>query len=265
MKNADILGRLIEILNKSIGGFADIFVEVALSIVIVLFTIELIKSALDLVTGKGVTITKKFILYISLIIIIGGWGKIYHGVCDNVVSNSGLKKNFSLLWKKVIIKHELPTILLSPRGLKGIINSELDINLNKADFVYILKCTFAYISLFISLILLTVVIIVIGKSYAIFLIQMSLGIIPVTLMMSPETRATGIMWIKTAFARFLTIILYSFSVKFSLDFIHKNIKSINSIVPGILDMDFYIPTVLSILLILFMFRILSKVTSAFFS
>lgn len=264
MKNADILGRLVDILDNSIGGLADMFVKVALAIVLVLFTIEIIKSAVDISSGKGLTISKKFIIYISLIVIIAGWGKIYHGVCDGVIVKSGLKSNFTDLWKKVIIKHNLPTLLLSPRGLKGIINSELNINLNKADFVYILKCVFAYISLFISLILLSFVIIIIGKNYALFLFQMSLGIIPVVFMMAPETRSTGIQWIKIAFARLLTLILYSFSVKFSLKFVQDNIKVIHSVIPKTLDMDYYIPTVLSILLILFLFRILSNLASSFF-
>lgn len=263
MKNADILGRLIDILNSSIGSFALFFKNVSLSLVFLLFTIEVISSAIDVVTGKGFTAPRKLIIYISLIVLIASWGSIYKDVSNNAITGSGLKKNFSHLWKKVIIKHKLPTILLAPRGIKGLINSELNINLNKADLIYILKVIFAYISLFFSLILMVVIIVIIGKNYAILLIQLSLGMVPIGLMMSAETRSEGFRWTRVIFSRFLTIYLYSFAVKFSLDLIQKNIYSVTSAVPGILDMDYYIPTVLSILLILFLFKILSNTVRSF--
>lgn len=255
-----------ETLKNSIGIFADIFQNFAMAILILLLTIEVIRSSVDLVSGNGMTISSKLLLYIALVGFIVSFGSIYHGVSNGVILDTDLNKNFQHLWEYVINKHEAPLLIGKGRDLGLIYQvSGGKIDFSKIDLEYIITFMMTKISLFISLLLLVWILVTIGKNYSILMIQLAIGAVPVSLMLSPETRGTGIQFIKTIISRFLTFFLYSFAIDFSLKFIKVNQYKIFKFAPKGGGIAMFISSVLALLLIIFLFGILSKVSESFLS
>ncbi|MEN8153475.1 MAG: hypothetical protein ABFR75_05580 [Acidobacteriota bacterium] len=264
MNKVNIFENLMETLKNSIGDFANIFQNIALSIILILLTIEVIRSSIDLVSGKGMTISSKLLLYVALIGFIVSFGTIYRGVSKGVIIDTDINKNFQHLWDYVIQRHEAPLLVGKGRDLGLIYQvSGGKVDLSKVDLEYIITFLMTKISLFISLLLLVWILVTIGKHYSILMIQLAIGAVPVSLMLSPETRSTGIQFIKVIIARFLTFFLYSFAIDFSLKFIKVNQYKFYEFAPKGGGIAMFTSSVLALLLIIFLFGILSKVSESF--
>ncbi|MCK4890886.1 MAG: type IV secretion system protein, partial [Candidatus Aminicenantes bacterium] len=112
-------------------------------------------------------------------------------------------------------------------------------------------------------ILLIIIILIICRTYVVFLILLSMGPVPLSLMISPETRSTGIGWIKSVFSKFMTLFMYSVILKISHRFIVEHQYDIYEKAGGIVGLfSNFVPAILMIFMVLFLFKITGDLTES---
>ncbi len=262
MNDGKILETILNILTEKISDFSSYFFDLAMGILILLLVIEIIKSAVDLVSGSGFNLGVKFITYLILLIFMIRFPSIYEGVNKGLMDNAGLQKNFAVLSEYVKVRHDSNLLGPNPTGVDFYVKLTTGIDTSKFDLDYVLRVIFTTISHFICFILLIMIILIISKKYAVFLILLSMGPVPLSLMMSPETRSIGISWIKSVFSKFMSLFMYSVILKISHRFIVEHQYEIYEEAGGIVGLfSNFVPAILLILMVLFLFRMTGDLTS----
>jgi len=255
MNDGKILETILNIVIDKISEFSSYFIDIAMGILILLLVIEIVKSAVDLISGNGFSPGVKFIIYIAFLVVLINFSIIYKGVNSGLLDDSGLKKNFSLLSKYVKNRHDSNLLRANPKGIHFYIKFATGIDTTKFNLDYVLRVMFTSLSHFVCFVLLIVIILIVTKKYAVFLILFAMGPVPLSLMASPETRSTGISWIKSVFTKFLTIFMYSVILKISHEFIVAHQFDIYDYSGGDIGLvSRFTPAILLILMILFLFK-----------
>jgi len=261
MNDGKILEMILNILTEKISEFSSYFIDLAMGILILLLVIEIIKSAVDLVSGSGFNLGIKFITYLVFLIFLIRFPLIYEGVNRGLMNDAGLQKNFVSLSNYVKARHDSNLLGPNPSGVHFYIKFATGIDSSKFDLDYVLRVIFTSISHFICFILLIIIILIICKKYAVFLILLSMGPVPLSLMMSPETRSTGVSWIKSLFSKFMTLFMYSVILKISHRFIVEHQYEIYDNAGGMVGLfSNFVPAILLILMVLFLFKITEDLT-----
>ncbi len=257
-----VFENMFKIMKNTIGEFGNVFYDLAMALVIILLIIEIIRSAIDLTVGKGFTVTGKFITYFVILIFIVMFPQIYSGFDRGLMESSGLRDNFARLGDYVKARHESNLANPNPQGFSFYVNFAFGIDISKFDPDFVLRYIFTSVSYFTCLILLIIIVLKVGKKYAVFLLQLLLGPVPISLMMSSETRSAGIEWSKSVFSKFITLCFYSVVMKISTEFIVRNQYKIfdhtggaNGFISNI------VPAILLLIMVLFMFKIVTDLTS----
>lgn len=262
MKDGRILELILKILTEKISDFSSYFIDLAIGILILLLVIEILKSAVDLVSGDGFNLGIKFITYLVFLIFLIRFPAIYDGINRGLMEDAGLQKNFASLSKYVKVRHDSNLLGPNPSGAHFYIKFATGIDTSKFDLDYVLRVIFTSISNFICFVLLIIIILIICKKYAVFLILLSMGPVPLSLMLSPETRSTGIGWIKSVFSKFMTLFMYSVVLKISHRFIIGHHIEIYEKAGGIEGLfSNFVPAILLILMVLFLFKITGDLTT----
>ena len=255
MNDGKILANLLNIVMSKIAEFSSYFIDLAIGILILLLVIEIIRSAVDLVSGSGFTIGVRFITYIIFLVFLIRFPVIYDGVNKGLVEDAGLQENFAVLSKYVSARHDSNTIGPNPKGVHFYINFISGIDTSKFDLDYVLRIIFTSISYFICFGLLIFIIFKISEKYAVLLILLSMGPVPISLMLSPDTRSIGLSWIKSVLSKFITLFIYSEVLKISHRFIVKYQYDIYDKAGGAVALTSnLVPAILLLLMILFLFR-----------
>ncbi len=257
-----VFEKMFIILSESIRDFGGVFYDLAMTIVIILLVIEIIRSAVDLTRGKGLTVSGKFITYVIILVFIVMFPQIYTGFDKGLTEDSGLQDNFARLGDYVKTRHESNLANPNPTGFSFYVNFAFGIDISKFDPDYVLRYIFTSVSYFFCLILLILIVLIVMKKYAVFLMQLSLGPVPISLMMSPETRSVGIEWSRSVFSKFITLCFYSVVMKISTEFIVKNQYKIYDHTGGARGLTSnLVPAILLLLMVLLLFKIVSDLTS----
>ena len=263
MNDGKILETILNIVISIISEFSSYFIDLAMGILILLLVIEIIKSAVDLVSGSGFTIGVKFITYIIFLVVLLSFPVIYDGINSSLVNDSGLKENFAALSNYVTVRHDSNLLGPSPTGVNFYINLATGVDTSKFNLDYVLRMMFTSVSYFICFILLIIIILIICRTYVVFLILLSMGPVPLSLMISPETRSTGIGWIKSVFSKFMTLFMYSVILKISHRFIVEHQYDIYEKAGGIVGLfSNFVPAILMIFMVLFLFKITGDLTES---
>ncbi len=262
MNDGKILETILNIVINKISEFSSYFIDLAMGILILLLVIEIVKSAVDLVSGNGFSIGTKFIIYFVFLVVLIKFPTIYAGVNSGLLGDSNLKKNFAVLSKYVNNRHESNLLRANPTGVQFYIKFATGIDISKFDLDYMLRVILTSFSHFICFVLLILIILNVTKKYAVFLILFAMGPVPLSLMISPETRSTGISWIKSVFAKFMTIFTYSLILRISHKFIVDHQFDIYDYSGGDTSVvSNFTPAILLILMILYLFKLTEDLTN----
>jgi hypothetical protein len=256
MKDGKILESILTILTEKISEMSSYFIDLAVAILLLLLVIEIIKSAVDLVSGDGFNVGMKFIVYIVFLVLLIRFPSIYEGINRGLMEEAGLQENFSALSNYVKVRHDSNLLGPNPTGANFYIKLATGIDTSKFDLDYVLRVIFTSISHFVCFILLIIIILIISQKYAVFLLLLSMGPIPLSLMVSEETRSVGIGWIKSVFSKFMTLFMYSVILRISHRFIVDHQYEIYKKAGGELGlMSNFSPAIILIFMILFLFKI----------
>ncbi len=262
MNDGKILANLLNIVMEKICEFSSYFIDLALGLLILLLVIEIIRSAVDLVSGSGFTLGVKFITYIIFLVFLIRFPAIFDGVNSGLVKDAGLQQNFAVLSRYIDVRHESNTLGPNPKGVHFYINFVSGIDTSKFDPDYVLRVIFTSLSHFVCFGLLIFIIFKICEKYAVLLILLSMGPVPIALMLSSDTRATGVSWIKSVLSRFISLFIYSEILRISHRFIVKYQYDIYNKAGGAVALTSnVVPAILLLLMILFLFRMTGDLTS----
>ncbi len=262
MNDGKILENLLNIIMSKISEFSSYFIDLAIGILILLLVIEIIRSSVDMVSGSGFTIGIKFITYIIFLVVLIRFPSLYDGINRGLVEDAGIRENFAVLSKYVSARHDSNTLGPNPKGIHFYINFVSGIDTSKFDFDYVLRVIFTSISHFICFGLLIFIIFKISEKYAVLLILLSMGPVPISLMLSPDTRSVGLSWIRSVLSRFITLFLYSEVLKIAHRFIVRYQYDIYDKAGGAVALTSnLIPAILLLLMILFLFRMTGDLTT----
>ena len=262
MNDGKILANLLKIVMSKISEFSSYFIDLAMGILILLLVIEIIRSAVDLVSGSGFSLGVKFITYIIFLVFLIRFPAIYDGVNSGLVEDAGLQENFAELSKYVSVRHDSNTLGPNPKGIHFYINFVSGIDTSKFDLDYVLRVIFTSISHFICFGLLIFIIFKICEKYAVLLILLLMGPVPISLMLSSDTRSIGLSWVKSVLSKFITLFIYSEVLRISHRFIVKYQYDIYNKAGGAVALTSnLVPAILLLLMILFLFKMTGDLTS----
>jgi len=262
MNDGSILIRLLNIIMEKISEFSGFFIDLALGILLLLLVIEIIRSAVDLVSGSGFNIGMKFITYIAFLVVLVRFPAIYEGINRGLTGDAGLKENFSVLSRYVNTRHQSNVLGANPRGVHFYVRFFTGIDTSKFDPDYVLRVIFTSMSHLLCFGLLIFIIYKITEKYAVLLMLLSMGPVPLSLMMSPDTRSVGLTWIKSVLSKFLTLFIYSEVLRISHRVILKLQYDIFDSAGGEAGLiSNLVPALFLLLMILFLFGMTSSMAS----
>jgi len=266
MNDGRILNTILQIVIEKISRFSEYFIDLALGIIILLLVLEIIKSAVDLVSGSGFTLGIKFITYIIFLVFLIRFPAIFGGMNKGLLLDSGLQKNFASLSTYVSNRHESNLLGPNPTGVHFYIKFATGIDTSKFDLDYVQRVILTSISHLFCFVLLIVIILCICREYAVFLILLSMGPVPLSLMVSPDTRPIGLGWIKSILSKCLTLFMFSVILRISHRFIVEHQYALYKIAGGAVNpISNFAPALVLIFLVIFLFRITGDLTKGLIS
>ncbi len=205
-----MLEDLIKIFGESILEFQDIFLPFAGSLFILLIVIEILREAIDISSGKGVELGRKFILILCVGTILMNFNILSKGIYSGAM-NAG---------KDILPRFEEVNNWINEGYERGVEDQRASVELDKNSggsltsfFLSIVLAILSGLGLLLIYIAMILILVFIAGAYASLALTLVMGPVFIAMFISPELRGTGVKWTVILLSVFLMIPAYIMIMK----------------------------------------------------